>query len=425
MSNLSSQITLNPDQEFAVKALLDFIQDPSNSNPFFVFSGFAGTGKTSCMREVVSRMSHSHIVCAFTAPTNKAAKVLRSVTGDASTIYSLLGLRIDKSGELKQVVSGKPPEGLADLDVVFVDEGSMVNKNLIQVLEVYADKYGFKVIFLGDPAQLPPVGEPESPIWKLKSDAVLTKVMRHDNQILKLVTSIREVINHPAPCITLKSDHDAAGGVWKMTKTDFKQSIWSAASRGEFADGQISKVISWRNVTTEAYNALIRNAIYGAESQTNPYMPGERLVAASPCERGDDYLLTTDEECVVSSITQCKHPIEPKYNAFELLATSENGKVIRLLVCHPTSQAQWQADCELLAHQAKANGKLWKMFWALKELFHDLKYAYAITAHRSQGSTYENVWVDTGDILSNRTRKEAFQCLYVSCSRPTTKLMLA
>ena len=64
-------------------------------------------------------------------------------------------------------------------------------------------------------------------------------------------------------------------------------------------------------------------------------------------------------------------------------------------------------------------------FWALKELFHDVKYAYAITAHRAQGSTYENVYVDYQDILMNRERREAFQCLYVACSRPTTKLILA
>jgi len=54
-----------------------------------------------------------------------------------------------------------------------------------------------------------------------------------------------------------------------------------------------------------------------------------------------------------------------------------------------------------------------------------VKYAYAITAHRAQGSTYDTVYVDYQDILMNRERYEAFQCLYVASSRPRKTLYLA
>ena len=418
-------ITLNPEQENAVSRLLDFIQDPDPITPFFTFAGYAGTGKTFCMREVVAHTAGSHTNFAYTAPTNKAAKVLKQVTGDAGTIYSLLGLRIDKTGALKQVVAGKPPEGLEDLDCIFVDEASMVNKNLLKELTANAERYGFKVVFMGDPAQLPPVGELHSPIWDLGIGASLSQVMRHDNQILELVTEIRQVIDSPAPCINIKSNNDDTGGVWKLTKNAFKESIYKAAMNGEFADGTQSKVIAWRNVRVAEYNALIRNALWGVEAQATPWMVGERIVAAAPCERADDMLMTTDEEAVVESVVNCKHPLEPKYAAIELKSVTEAGKTVRLLVIHPSSQVQFAADCEQLAHQAATTPKLWKKFWNLKELFHDIRYAYAITAHRSQGSTYENVWVDYQDILLNRTRREAFQCLYVACSRPTTKLYLA
>lgn len=420
-----SAIALNPEQQTAVESLLDFIQDPDTPSPFFTLGGFAGTGKTFCMREVLARTDGTHTKFAFTAPTNKAAKVLRAVTGEACTIYSLLGLRVDKSGELKQVVAGKAPPDLSSIDVVFVDEGSMVNVVLLKELRASADRHGFKVVFMGDPAQLPPVKEITSPIWNLGLDASLSRVMRHDNQILQLVTGIREVINSPAPCITIKSDHDDEGGVWKMTKTAFKESIFKAVTQGNFGDGNNSKVIAWRNVKVAEYNLLIRNALYGVEAQSNLWMPGERIVAAAPCERNDEPLMATDEEAVVESIVVCKHPMEPKYQAFELKATTENGKLVRLLTIHPASQAQFDADCQQLAHQAAAAPRMWKKFWDLKELFHDIRYAYAITAHRSQGSTYENVWVDYQDILLNRTRREAFQCLYVACSRPTTRLYLA
>ena len=419
-----TSVQLNDQQVIAIQQLVSFIQDPNPPAPFFVLAGYAGTGKTFCMREVVAQAQRGHTVFKFTAPTNKAAKVLREIVGEASTIYALLGLTVTTKGELKEVTAGKKVN-LSDIDVVVVDEGSMVNRILLQYILAAAEKFGTKFIFLGDPAQLPPVGEPESPIWGLGTNAALTKVMRHENQVLDLVTSIRDVVNHPAPCINIKSDHDEVGGVWKFAKATFRESIYKAAINGQFADGAVSKVIAWRNVRVGEYNALIRNAIYGAEAQQQLYLPGERVVAGGPCARGDEPLMNTDEEAIVEGVVDCQHPMEPKYKAIELKATTEGGKLVRLLCLHPASMAQYQHDCELLAADARAKPQLWPKFWRLKELFHDIRYAYAITAHRSQGSTYEDTWVDYGDILLNRNRREAFQCLYVACSRPTTRLYLS
>lgn len=419
-----SSVQLNSDQHDAVESLLSFIQDPDPDRWYFTFSGYAGTGKTFCMREVVARCAKSRSKFAYTAPTNKAAKVLKRQTGDACTIFSLLGLRIDKSGELKQLVSGKKVD-LSNLDVVFVDEASMVNANLFSTLRDESERWGFKVIFMGDPAQLPPVKESHSLIWAEEVDATLTKVMRHDNQILTLVTEIREVMNSFTPSINIKSSNDAAGGVWKQSKASFKDSIYAAACRGEFADGNTSKVVAWRNVRVAEYNNLIRHAIFGAEAVAGMYLPGDRIVAAGPCVRGEDTLLNTDDEALVESVANCKHPLNPKYDAVELKCRTETNRVIRLLVLHPTSQQLFDNDAEQLAHSARGNPKMWRVFWNHKDLFHDIKYGYALTTHRSQGSTYENVYVDYQDILLNRNRKEAFQCLYVACSRPTTRLYMA
>jgi exodeoxyribonuclease-5 len=425
MTTTNLPITLSQEQQAAVGKLVDFIADPGPPSPFFVFSGYAGTGKTFCMREILARTKGSAIEMAFTAPTNKAAKVLRAITENASTIYSLLGLRVDKNGELKQVVAGKPPEGLANLDVVWIDEGSMVNSTLMRELTAAAKKYNFKVVFMGDPAQLPPVGEAESPIWKLPVNAVLTEVRRHDNQILDLVTEIREVVASPAPCVALKNNHTEDEGVWKLSKADFRKSIAKAVDEGKFADGSNSKIIAWRNVRVGEYNDLVRYCLFGAAAQTNSFLAGDRIVAGGPCERNDVQLLATDDEAIVDVVTACQHPMHPKYRALELKCTTELGATVRLLVCHPESAAAYAKDCSDLADQARELPRLWKKFWELKEIFHDIRYSYAITAHRSQGSTYENVWVDYQDVLLNRNRREAFQCLYVACSRPTTRLVLA
>jgi exodeoxyribonuclease-5 len=420
----ASQIQLTEEQSLAVQELLGFIQDPSPSQWYFAFSGPAGTGKTFCMREVIARSKSSRSKFAFTAPTNKAAKVLRNITEEAGTIYSLLGLRVDKSGEAKKIVTGKKID-LSDLGVIFVDEASMVNRQLFRILEDECLKSDPKVVFMGDVAQLPPVGETRSLVWEGSLGANLTKVMRHDNQILTLATRIRQIMTSIAPSITIKSDHDEHGGVWKLSKNDFKQSIYNAAINGEFADGTKGKVIAWRNVRVDEYNNLIRHAVFGSEAEPGFYVPGDRVVAAGPCMRGEDVLLSTDDEALVEAVTVCKHPFEPKYNAIELKCRTEYDKVIRLLVIHPASAQDFKNDGEQIAYQARANGKLWKNFWEHQDLFHTVKYAYALTVHRSQGSTYENVWVDYQDILSNRNRTEAFQCLYTASTRPTTKLFLA
>jgi len=375
--------SLNVDQTLAVQSLIDFIQDPYPPSWHFCFTGFAGTGKTFCMREVVAKCKQSATSFAYTAPTNKAAKVLRNVTGDACTIYSLLGLRVDKSGELKQVVTGKPVD-LSDLDVIVVDEASMVNANLFSILETTAKRFN-----------------------------------------LTFATRVREQIGHIAPSIKIASDHDEHGGVWKLTSRDFKMEIFNAAQRGDFADGQFAKIIAWRNVRVAEYNAIARAALWGADAINGFFLPGDRVVAAGLCERGDEVIMSTDDEAIVESVANCVHPFEPKYHAIELKVRREDNAVVRLLVLHPESKTQFENDSQGLAHEARGNAKLWKRFWEHKELFHDIRYAYAITAHRSQGSTYNTVFVDYQDILYNRNRKEAFQCLYVAATRPTTKLFLA
>lgn len=421
---MHAEIKMNDDQVAVVDSLISFISNPNSDDWYFTFSGYAGVGKTFCMREVVARCKNSRVKFAFTAPTNKAAKELRKQTGSAGTIYSLLGLRIDKSGEVKQVVGSKDTD-LSDVDVIVVDEGSMVNGNLFNIIRDACEKWDTKVIFMGDPAQLPPVGEPYSPIWRETIHAQLTKVMRHDNQILTLCTDIRSQMDHIAPSLTIKSDNDGEQGVWKLSKTAFKEAIYNAAIRGDFCDGNTAKVVAWRNVKVSEYNQLIRAGIYGAEAVPGFYLPGDRIVAAGPCERGDTVLLTTDDEAVVESAVACQHPIEPRYKGLELKCNTEDNRVIRLLVLHPDSALDFNNDSQRMAHEAKSNPRLWKTFWNHKELFHDIKYAYALTVHRAQGSTFRDVYCDYSDILYNRNRKEAFQCLYTGCSRPTTSLFLA
>jgi len=414
---------LSSEQELAVQGVLDFIQNPHPASPYYVLSGYAGTGKTYCLHAILERTKRSKVSFAFTAPTNKAAKVLMSVAKDAKTIHSLLGLYLDKSGELKRLTGGKlTHKDFQHLDVIIVDEGSMISEGLKAELDKITSKSSLKVLFLGDPAQLPPVKEGDSPIWQLPRGQHLTKVMRHDNQILALATRIREAVNHPAPSIEIVSDNDGDTGVWRLKSVPFKASIHKAALDGLFSDPLACKVIAWRNTKVDEYNQLVRSALWGTEAQLNRYVVGDRIIAAAALQSDDIIIMTTDEEALITGVVVGRHPAAPDYSIFFLTCRTENGRTVQLRVLHPDSEEAHRGKLNRMAEEAKGFPKLWKDYWNFKELFHEVKYAYAITAHRSQGSTYANVWVDCMDILANRKRKEAFQCLYVACTRPSTRL---
>jgi len=72
----------------------------------------------------------------------------------------------------------------------------------------------------------------------------------------------------------------------------------------------------------------------------------------------------------------------------------------------------------------KARKKAWSSFWELKNTFQSVRYAYALTAHRAQGSTYDNVFVDMADITANKDKREAYRALYVACTRARTAVTI-
>lgn len=421
--------TLNSDQSAALDAIMQWLDAPI-SDPFFVLKGYAGTGKTFTVKELVRRFK-GRIV--FTAPTNKATKVLRATlkspqySPECRTIYSLLGLRMEANGELKELKAPEDPIDLSQFRLVVVDEGSMLNKQVLGHIQecLQAFKH-LRVLFMGDAAQLPPVGEVESPIWSFPQVATLSKVMRHDNQILTLATAIRKIVDHPAPSLRIESDNSDGQGVYKLSKAMFMGAIGQQAESGALTSGQ-AKVISWRNVKVDEYNKLARTHIFGfEESRRSLWLPNDRLIFTSPVKDfNDEIVATTDDEGLVERVVEEYHPIHGSVKCYRITVQIDQGPLVVAYAVHPAGQHEYSRIVDELATTARTVPRKWKDFWLFKESFHDCRHAYAITAHRSQGSTYATALVDYQDILLNRNRKEAFRCLYVACTRPSTSLMLA
>ena len=121
-----------------------------------LITGGPGTGKTTILQGILSLLGNMQLKCVLAAPTGRAAKRLTEVTGEeASTIHRLLEVGIDPA--TGQMVFGRDEDLPLKADAVIVDEMSMVDVLLLHHL-LRAVPQGKRIIMVGDPDQLPPVG---------------------------------------------------------------------------------------------------------------------------------------------------------------------------------------------------------------------------------------------------------------------------
>lgn len=419
----------NDEQQLAIASMLQHARQTGNS-PFFVLEGPAGTGKTFCMKYMRAEFKGRTM---FTAPTNKATRVLRenlNVDGareECRTIYSALGLQMQANGEVKELAKPEEDIDLSEYRVIVVDEGSMVGKGssdkpgLMRYIEEASARYPkIRWVFMGDPYQLPPVGEPTSPIWSLPNGARLSKVMRQDNQILKLATHLRVMVDKPFGKLDLRSDNDGEEGIWTCGNGGLDTAILNQAQG--FLKGE-NKAIAWRNVEVDRLNRLIRRELF-AEPEAYPWQPGDRITLLGPAKDLEGEIIgTTDEEGAVEKCDQADHPVYG-LPCYRIVMRSDLNTSLTLWVLHPSARNKFEVRKARLAETARADRREWKAFWDFVEAFHPVRHAYAITSHRAQGSTYKRAFVSWRDILLNRDRGEAMRCLYVAATRPKKELYL-
>lgn len=415
--------------------------------------GYAGTGKTTMMMVVVKEMQEAGKRVAVCAPTNKAVAVLErkmleaEIEVETRTIYSLLGLT-PGSDDAKRKPKRVGKNHSTKFDVVIIDECSMIGMDLMDwIKQDLASKF---VLYIGDPAQLPPVGETLSQAFQVESKSVLDQIMRQaaDNPIIALSIDIRAMINAGKVDWLRFVDADdgtSCTGIYRPGPDESMAWIEDAFTSPEFAeDNDRYRYLCWTNARVQFVNTHIRRLIYG--DTPTPFVPGERILVRSSIqdESGNLTLINTNDEATVESIKlgEYSHNFDPHtagqykdgrtYDAldgwtatmpvWEVQLRNRAGILVDCRI--PVDANDHKAHSDRLTAEAAKNRIRWHEFFSYQDKIAKLQSVYAMTVHCSQGSTFQNVFVDLNDCARNAKTVEMLQLLYVACTRPQRALVL-
>lgn len=414
----SNKYQLTKGQLGALEGLKSWL---GSGQKFFVLKGYAGTGKTYIVGEFAQQLDPEKTL--FTAPTNQATKILRTLLPEYNcrTIYSALSLKMVEREDERVLEPSDDKFSLRGFTTIVVDESSMLNSEVLSYIITASNTFGIRFLFVLDDAQLPPVGEDLSPVVELDCASFeLTEVVRHDNQILELATHVRDHIKRRKKLKPLDFE-STDRSVWRLSRPAFLERLRTAAKSG-FHN---MRAIAWRNRTVDLMNDVVRSSIYTpSDLESSMWLPNEPIVFTAPISEGRQQIATTDDKAVVQNSSMGVDMRTGLKCYFVQAKLDFDNTVVRMRVLHEDSVPEFKDKLADLAYEARKpkNGKMWGRFWELHDRFHSIRHAYALTAHRSQGSTVGVAFVDCGDILANPDMPTAYRCLYVAVSRPSERL---
>ena len=394
------------------------------------------------------------------APTHKAVGVLRSYLAGAglsptwfpSTIHRLLRLKLKRQRDIERCEETEQTAvALEHLGLVLIDEASMVDSTLLEISLRCAHPFRTRLVFVGDPAQLPPVGEPVSPVFSLgrASRAELRQVVRHQGPVLRLASGLRQgdlPCRRPPPLPPIRN---ASGQVALLERHEWLAAAQAALRRSAETDNpDLARILCYTNRSLEQLVPIARRALHGEMADQLPVLPGEVLITraavmAPACREGEDaaeepdMLLGSNRELVVRDVIpeRCDLadfgvPDAPVIDTLTARVEAGDSQLSLRLLPPLGSAARIALEAVLarLRQQAKDAGKqdgkgLWRRFFLVRDAFASLGPAAVLTVHRSQGSTFAEVFVD-GDVFWPSDTVLRRQLVYVAVSRASQAVTL-
>lgn len=476
----SDKIVFTKDQEVAVDGLIDFIAaDWSPKHYINALCGAGGVGKTFVTKYVIDNCCYSNSVIYCAAPTHKACRVLSNAIGGkkVNTIQSLFGFRLDVDidnfdpnnpafnpiGKNKMIRDGYT---LAKL--LIIDEASMLNNKLVRYIGDFCRKHEIKVIYIGDSSQLPPVNEARSQAFVVASKTYyLREVVRQgvNNPISKLLDLLRGDIANKNTWNFLeyinkcKSETNEVGaGFTVCGKKEFVDIVNTCFNDKEYLKNiDLYRIIAYTNVRVTAWNDYVRKILI--KDAHRSIMSRHDLIMSyvTIVDDFNDAIINNSEEYIIKDIIDS---VEPTYSFKGFLVKFQaihGGDITNplFIIDHTdayTCQMYYKQLTTLINDAKAAEGKSnraskWKAYFEFKKKYilstnilnpttgtimygRDIDYGFAITSHKSQGSTYNTVFVDVNDMIYDKNgkpytnRDEMLRRLYVACSRASHQLII-
>jgi len=428
------KFTLSTDQSKAITGIVDTLTSDPSKHAIAVLTGAAGVGKSVVVGEIITALrKNDPMVCIeLGAATHRAATVLQDMVGqDVSTAHKLFKLKPSVARYGKQELVNFGVVDMVYGSVVIIDEASMIGDKFLKAIVSTVKDKALKVLFVGDPYQLPPINDTCSLFDGSLPTYTLTTAHRQSqgNPILDMADKYREFIGGLRSTLPeLRTDINVDGmGIHVLPHEDFVSSFvkkYMSYDTGAVVD---TPICTYTNASAINYNSMIRKAAYFLEDTIQPFYKGERLISNGMVRDGDTTILSNNEAVTVQSyatyltaegISGYQIRVAGTYNSFK----GSNLKT----VFSPINKAAADKVLKELKQVAvdSRDREGWMKFYGVKNYLADLRPPFAGTVHKSQGGTFPAVFIDQVNINKCRDPIVKARLLYVALTRASKNVYI-
>lgn len=452
------------EQSVAMNRLAIFVNEPA-PRQIFLMKGYAGTGKTAIISALVRALVRHRRRVVLMAPTGRAAKVFSNTSGfSACTIHK----KIYRQKSIVDMGSFQLDRNMHEHTVFLVDEASMISNEGLSgstfgtgrllddlITYVYSGE-DCRLLMLGDQAQLPPVGEHESPGLSAQmlsaygltvSEFCLENVMRQmqESGILYNATSLREYARGTGAAGGFRFKLEGFRDVVKISGAELIETLSGCYSRDGIDE---TMVLCRSNKRANIYNNGIRSTILDREDELcrgdsvmivkNNYYWTEHMVAEGEADSYADIpsFIANGDIVVIRRVRRERElygfRFEDAILSFPDYDDLEMEVTLLLDTLHSESPSLTREESDRLFNgvmedyadipskkKRMENLRENRYFNALQ-----IKYAYAVTCHKAQGGQWKNIFIDQGFVPEDGRDEDYYRWLYTALTRATQTVYL-